>query len=79
MVNGLESLGVLQLIRENPILTRKLFVKGSLKCLTAESVYDIFAADLSPPMSNWREKEEAQLLNWANFLEYIESMYLYSC
>lgn len=74
MVNGLKSLGILALIRENPVLARQLFVKGSPKHLTADTLYDIFTADLSPPMSNWRDKEEAQLMNWANFLEFVEGM-----
>lgn len=76
LVNGLKLLDVLTLIREYPVLARQLFVKGNPKCLTADSLYDLFTADLSPPMSNWRDKEEAQLMNWAHFLQFVEGMCL---
>ena len=75
MVEGLKSLGVLSLIRDNPIMARQLFVKHE-QPLTAEILFDTFsAADLSPQMSNVRDQEEKQLMNWANFLEFVESMY----
>jgi hypothetical protein len=74
MVNGLKSLEVLTLVRSNPGVSRQLFVKGNPTPLTADSLYDMFTPELSPPMSNGREKEEAQLLNWTNFLGFVEGM-----
>ena len=76
MVNGLKSLEILTLVRSNPGVVRQLFVKGTPKPLTADSLYDMFTPELSPPMSNWREKEEAQLLNWTNFLGFVEGMFV---
>ena len=73
LVNGLKSLDVLSLVRENPVLARQLFVKGIQECLTADTLYDMFTADLSPPMSNGRDKEEAQLMNWSDFLLFVGS------
>jgi transcription antitermination factor NusG len=75
MVNGLKSLEVLTLVRSNPGVSRQLFVKGNPTPLTADSLYDMFTPELSP-MSNRREKEEAQLLNWTNFLGFVEGMYI---
>lgn len=57
---------MLSLIRENHVLARHLFVKGSPKSLR---VYNMFTADLSPLMSNGCDNEEAQLMNWAQFVE----------
>lgn len=74
MLEGLKCLGVLTLIRNNPVVTRQLFIKGSPKHLTAEEMFDMFTPNLSPQMSNLRDKE-AQLMNWANFLEVVEGMW----
>ena len=74
MVHGLKSLEVLSLAKSNPIISCQLFVQGIHKILTAESMYDLFTAELSPPMSNQRDKEEAHLFNWLNFLQYVEGM-----
>ena len=62
MVNGLKSLEILSLVRSNPVVARQFFVKGTPKPLTADSLYDMFTLELSPPMSNGREKE-VQLLS----------------
>ena len=76
LVNGLNALGVLPLVRDNPTLGRQLFVQGSPKELTAMVFYDMLPADLSPPMSNGRDKEEAQLMNWLNFLQFVEGIHM---
>ena len=76
MVNGLKSLEILSLVRSNPAIARQLFVRGTPKPLTSDSLYDTFTPELSPPMSNWRDKEEAQLLNWTNFLGFVEGMFV---
>ena len=75
MVEGLKSLGILTLFRNNPLIARQLLTQGTPKPLTSESLYDMFTPELSPPMSNCRDKEEAQLLNWANFLEFVDGIY----
>ena len=68
LINGLNALGVLTLVRNNPKLSRQLFVQGSPKELTAHMLYD---TDLSPSMSNVRDKE-AQLMNLMIFLQFVE-------
>lgn len=78
LVDGLKSLEILSLVRNNPQVARQLFVKGTPKPLTADSIYDMFTPVLSPQMSNLREKEEAQLLNWSNFLGFVEGTFTYS-
>ena len=65
---------LLTLVRSNPGVVRQLFVKDTPKPLTADSLYDMFTPELSPPMSNWHEK--AQLLNWTNFLGFVEGMFV---
>ena len=75
MLNGLKSLEILTLVRNNPGAARQL-VKSTPKPITADTLYDMFTPDLSPAMSNSREKE-AQPLNWTNFLGFVEGMFVY--
>lgn len=63
MIKGLKSLDVLSLLRRNPAATCDLFLHKTMTPLTAESLYSMFTAILSPQMSNYREKEESQLMN----------------
>lgn len=78
LVNGLKSLEVLSLIQSNPNTSRKLFVRSTdNNVLTADLLYDMFSAELSPLMSNTRDKKEAQLFNWSNFLHFVEGMTFY--
>ena len=79
LVDGLNALGVLSLVKNNPILGRQLFVQGSPKELTAMILYDMLPAELSPPMSNGRDEEEAQLMNWINFLQFVEGTVYMLC
>ena len=43
MVNGLKSLLVLSLVRSNSVVARQLFVKGTPRLLTADSLYDVYS------------------------------------
>ena len=61
LLDGLNTLDVRSLLRANPIAARSLFVQGAV----------IVHARLCSPGSNAREKE-AQLGNWANFLEFVD-------
>ena len=73
LMNGIESLGVLSMIRNNPALALQLFLYQR-KDLTANNLYDMFKYELSPESSNQRAREEAQLFNWVTFLQTVESM-----
>ncbi len=72
LVEGLKTLDILTLVKNNPVSAKILFIHEPIY-LTGESLYDMFRLDISNSMSNNRDVEEAQLLNWANFLEYVES------
>lgn len=72
LVDGLNCLGVLSFVRANPAVSRSLFTLGATPPLSGECVFDMFQARLSPTGSNAREREEAQLVHWANFLELVE-------
>ena len=72
IVNGLETLDLLFLVRQNPTAARPLFVHSHATLLTAGDVFDIFHPKLSDAGSNKREKEEDQLMKWMNFLEQVE-------
>ena len=76
LLDGLKELGVLGLmhIRDNPNEATNLFVHNTAKQLTADKVFDFFVAHLSPPMSNARDTQEAQVLHWANFLQLVEGI-----
>ena len=75
MICGIaETLHALELIRENATLFRPLFVY-SQKIYSANDRY-IFSPKLSPDGSNRREREEAVIMLWINFLQDIQGMYI---
>ena len=68
---GLEELGVLNLLQQNPITFRALFV-ATHDVLTAENIQDIFKPFYSPTGSNRREHEEEVIMYWISLLQEIE-------
>ena len=75
-----ETLHALQLIREYAIVTRPLFVHQVRPPLTADDIYDMMPAKFSDPGSNRREKEEATMMLWADFLKMVEGkVYFLGC
>ena len=72
LVQGLETLGILSLLRNHPTSARPLLTHSDARPLTAGDVFDMFQPQLSPPGSNAREREEDQLIKWLNFLEQVE-------
>ena len=68
---GLAELGILNLLRQNPVTVRALFV-ATHDVLTAEMVQDLFKPDYSPSGSNQREHEEELIMYWINLLQEIE-------
>ena len=70
---GLSStLNALSLIRENAVVMRSLFIYQCRQPPTADALFDLFPAKFSPPGSNAREKEEATVLLWSDFLQMVE-------
>ena len=72
LCEGLNCMGVLQLIRERPELLRPLFLPQPPIPLTAGYMINLFATKFSPPGSNSREEEEAAVMKWIQFLQAIE-------
>ena len=78
LLDGMKTLGVLDLIRSNPNTMRQLFVAGGEPVLTADSMFDLFKGVLSPLGSNQRDKEELVIVHWSNYLQQIEGNKLYN-
>ncbi len=72
---GLGSLKVLNLLHANPRVTRPLLVFSKGATLTADKLYDMLKADLSPAGSNRREIEEAAYFHWVNLMQEVEGKY----
>ena len=73
LLQGLESLGVLDIFRRNPVKMRILLVKKNPVRYNADSFLDLLVPLLSLEGSNQREAEEATMILWANFVQLIES------
>lgn len=74
LTEGLNALGILDLIRSNPNKMRQLFFSGNEVSLTADKMLAMFHSNLSPLGSNRRESEEAVLMKWVNYLQKIEGL-----
>lgn len=72
--NGLGELGVLNLLRQNPITMRALFV-ATHDVLTADIIQDLFKPFYSPSGSNRREHEEEVIMFCISFLQEIEGQF----
>ena len=78
LVQGLETLGVLQLIRSNPCMMRQLFTgTGQEQKLTAELLFDLFPPQFSSVGSKRREQEEKIVMLWDNYLQMVQGIYMY--
>jgi len=64
---GLNVLGVSDLIKAHPGILQEAFVHGD-KEFTASDLDDLFLPVFSPSGSNAREKEEAVVLNWKDYI-----------
>lgn len=62
IVEGLNTLGVLNLLRANPRKGRQLLIYREPETLTADAVIDLFTPRYSPVGSNQREDEEQAVL-----------------
>ena len=64
---GLNVLGIGNLVKDHPGPLRKLFVHEQ-KVLTADDLDKLFLPVFSPNGSNTREKEEEIILNWKDYI-----------
>ena len=64
---GLNVLGVSDLIKDHPALCHELFVHSS-KTVTPYDLDKLFLPLFSPEGSNAREEEEALILNWKDYI-----------
>ena len=71
-LEGLAVNGVLDILRQHPNQSRKVF-ENAHDPLTAEIVDNLFNIEYSPRGNAKREKEEAICFNFTNFLEEVES------
>ena len=69
---GCSELGVLSLLRTHPTLLRPLLILEGKPKLTARFVAAKFAVKWSLPGSNLREKEEAVVMGWREYLDGVE-------
>ncbi len=70
------TLNALTLIRDNAVLMRPLFVYEERPPPKADAVYDMFPATFSASGSNIREKEEATMMVWNDFLQMVQGNFL---
>lgn len=71
MLDGMNALGIGELIRSNPRTIHKLFMTQP-EPITPDSLLNLFRTMFSPEGSNRREDEEQVIMYWVNFLEIIE-------
>ena len=74
LCDGLRCMDVLQLIQQNLVLMRTLFMPQPPKPLTADSMISMFATKFSPLGANCREDEEAAVMKWVQFLQAVEGL-----
>ena len=74
IVDGLKTMGVLDLFRSRPNLMRPLLMGKPPASLTSDYMINLFTPALSPSGSNQREGEDATVLQWINYVQMIEGM-----
>ena len=78
IVDGLNALGVHDLMKQNPNAFRKLICEPSLQ-LNADYIINVFSTDFSEMGSNKRDAEEQAVIYWVNFVQLIEGMFYIHC
>ena len=76
ILEGLDTMQVLDLIRGNPSIMRQLLVYMTPKKITADYILRLFSEKYSPVGSNTHE--EAATMKWINFIQNVEGMYQWS-
>ncbi|XP_033098296.1 G2/M phase-specific E3 ubiquitin-protein ligase-like isoform X2 [Anneissia japonica] len=72
LLSGLETLGVLNTIKENPVACRKAFIHSEESELISERLKTIFHVDFSEKGSNKRSTEEVVLSQFFDYLIDVE-------
>ena len=70
---GLETLGVLKAIRENPEQLREVFTSENIRSLDAVSVDALFIIEYAEQGSNQRASQELTIVHWRDYLQDCES------
>ena len=70
-IDGLNVLGIYELIKANPRAMHKLLVSKPVP-MTSDFIMDLFQTRFSAEGSNRREDEELVMMYWVHFLEMIE-------
>ena len=72
LCDGLSTMNVLQLMKENASVMKPLLLSRNPAKLTADSMINMFVTILSPEGSNLRDSEEAAAMKWIQYLQMIE-------
>lgn len=76
ILSGLNTYNIAELLQKDPYITRQLFVYYK-NPLSADKIFDLFPAKLSPSGSNSRELEEAAVMQWVNYTQVVEGELIY--
>ena len=76
-MDGLKTLGILQLMQQHPQLFRPLLQSATKPLVTSSQMLKLFQPVWSPNRSNQREKEELIILNWTTYLDETQGMFVY--
>ena len=74
MIAGLNDYGLGELARNNSEVLRQLFVHYRQLPLTSDTLYDMFAPQLSSSGSNIRNEEEAALMHWVYYTRDVQGI-----
>ena len=72
-MEGLNEHGLLSLMKKYPECAR-LMLSNATETLTAQAVIDLFNVEYSPHGSNNRQKEEATIIMFYDYLQDIEGI-----
>lgn len=76
LMDGLKTLGVLQLMQQHPSLFKPLLLSSAKPSLTSSQMVKLFQPIWSVAGSNQREKEELIILNWTTYLDETQGVLL---
>ena len=78
-IEGLETLGIVTLLKRHPQCLKKLLVHDPSQArVTVQYLSRLLSPILSPRGHNRREQEEAVLLAWSEYLQDIEGTHVHA-
>ena len=77
--DGMASLKVLELLQANARITRQLLVHSGQNKISADKLYNIMKADITPEGSNCRIVQERVYFHWINLMHEIEGKRATNC